>query len=387
MQKYAEADGEFSVRTHVAHLVGKAARHQRQIIVREVEQCCFPPQNLVVGREFVLPQLLVSGHSGRAEVACRDLLGGDLCGEDGGFQCEVRAAFEKRRCEACSVSDQHQSIIVGDFVGAGDRDGASEGRVALLLPLWRNLFKPLEMGDFDEFVEGLFGPRFVFCDKADIGSAVAFGNHPEVALLGVLRPDVEVEVAVIRNFEHLVLHACDDLRAWVEVEHLVADPSDARSVDYDFGEDWKLLALALAQPASETVPIELLLHVSEFVREVEGGSCCYRFIGDPALEEMLLEDIALLAQALGGAVGENDADALDPHRDDVLWQAQVEIVTSDIRDAFSAVNRCSDRRMILDENRRKAVASAVQCGISATRTCAYPQHVACRDIFAHGQLG
>ena len=113
------------------------------------------------------------------------------------------------------------------------------------------------------------------------------------------------------------------------------------------------------------------------------GALGGRFVSNPTLEEVLFEDISLLCEFLRGAVGEDYANTMDAFADDVRWQIKIEIIAGDIGDTFAAVNGCSDSRVILDEHDIETLASAVQCGIPATRSGSYDQHVARRDVCYH----
>ena len=113
------------------------------------------------------------------------------------------------------------------------------------------------MGVLYELVQGLLSTRPVLGHQADVGSPIALWDHPEIALLGVAGPDVEVQVPIGGDIRQLVLHPRNDLALGVqggialELDQLGADRRDARCVDYDLCMDWELVTLAVAKPSSE----------------------------------------------------------------------------------------------------------------------------------------
>ena len=87
---------------------------------------------------------------------------------------------------------------------------------SLLLPGRVNLFEVLEVSDFDKLVQGLLRTGSIFSYEPYVSPAITLGDHPQISLLCILRPDVEVEVAIGWNLQHLVLHPSDYFAHLVE---------------------------------------------------------------------------------------------------------------------------------------------------------------------------
>ena len=79
--------------------------------------------------------------------------------------------------------------------------------------------------------------------------------------------------------------------------------------------------------------------------ESEFGALRHGFIRQPALEQVLFEDVAFLCQQFLRSVGENDADALDIKGLDMVGQFQVQVLNRQLGQALAAVDRRADFRI------------------------------------------
>ena len=95
---------------------------------------------------------------------------------------------------------------------------------------------------------------------------------------------------------------------------------------------------------------------------------CNRFIGQPALEQVLLEHIALLGQQFLRTVGEDDTNALDVEGFDMVREFKVQVLNSELRKALSTVNRRTDFRVRFEDEGGKAGSRSMEGGRTASRS-------------------
>ena len=95
---------------------------------------------------------------------------------------------------------------------------------------------------------------------------------------------------------------------------------------------------------------------------------CNRFIGQPALKQVLLEHIALLGKQFLRTVGEDDTNALDVEGFDMVGEFKVQVLNSELRKALSTVNRRTDFRVRFEDEGGKACSCSMKGGRTASRS-------------------
>ena len=134
----------------------------------------------------------------------------------------MRAAFEQRRGEACSIADQDDAVANRRCSWSRDRNRAAKRADfdAFSTPRRVDGWFSVEVGVLDEGFKVLDRALFVGGYQANVGSATLFGNHPDVAVRRVFWPEIEVQITIVRHVQDFVLEAGDDLDVASHVKEL-----------------------------------------------------------------------------------------------------------------------------------------------------------------------
>ena len=178
---------------------------------------------------------------------------------------------------------------------------------------------------------------FVGGHQADVGSSTFLGDHPHVAVGGIFRPEVEVQVAVVGHVQHFVLEASDDLDLAAHVKEFSRRTRHTRSVDDRSAFDGESFATPLKFPIGKLIfAIVNSLHAGDAVVKAQFRTLRHGFVSQPALKQVLFEDVAFFGQQFFRAVRKNDANTLDVEGLDVVGKFQVKVLNSQLGQALAA---------------------------------------------------
>ena len=102
------------------------------------------------------------------------------------------------------------------------------------------------------------------------------------------------------------------------------------------------------------------------VEEQFSPECC-GFIHKPLLEQMLLKNVAWFGQQLVFTTREDDSNAFHIQGLDMIRYLQIQVLYSKIRKALATMDWCSNFRIRLDHNGRKAKSRCMNCSRATTR--------------------
>ena len=85
--------------------------------------------------------------------------------------------------------------------------------------------------------------------------------------------------------------------------------------------------------------------------EQQFGALGHRFIGQPTLKQMFLEDVAFFGEFLLCPVGKNDPDAFDIECFHVVRNRQAEVLNGQFRQALATMHRRTHFRIRFQNHR------------------------------------
>ena len=229
----------------------------------------------------------------------------------------------------------------------------------------------VEVGVLDELIEVLDGPFLVRGDQTDVGAFAFLWNHPHVTMRGILRLDVEIEVAVVGHVVEFVLEASNDLHFSRHPEDFGGGSVHTRGVDDATATKRKCIPPTFDKPIGKLIfAVVLSLHFGDAMPEMNVRTAPFGLFHDPSFKQVLFEHVTRFGQELCRAVREDDADAVHGQSDDVLRQVEFELLGREMRQAFATMNGGTDLRVSLQHHHGQAEPGSVQrCG-AAARTCA-----------------
>ena len=113
----------------------------------------------------------------------------------------------------------------------------------------------------------------------------------------IFRPEVEVQVAVIGYVQHFVLEASDDLNLAAHVKEFSRRTRHTRGVDDRSAFDGESFATPFKFPIRKLIfAIVNSLHAGDAVVKAKLRTFRHGFVSQPALEQVLFEDVAFFGQ-------------------------------------------------------------------------------------------
>ncbi len=201
---------------------------------------------------------------------------------------------------------------------------------------------------------------------------------------GVFGPQIKIEVAIVRDIKHLVLEPCDNLHFSAHVEQFRRCTGDTRSVDDSFAFNWEAVATTLNFPIGKFIfAIVNSLHPRHSVVEQEFCTLFAGLVAQPAFKKVLFQNIAWFCEKFLGAVWENHPYPFHIQGFDVFWDLQIEVLYSEITEAFTTVDGRTNFGVSFNYDRLQSGSCSMQCSRATTWSSADNENIALLRNFAH----